>query len=418
MVVRINQGKSIRGALSYNEYKVRKGIAELVLASGFSCEIGVLGFSEKLGRFNKLIERCEKIKTNTLHLSLNFPPEENLSPETMQRIIVDYMNKIGFGNQPFLAYRHDDSNHPHIHIVTTNIVGDNDYISFHNIGNDLSEPARKSLEIEYNLIPAESRRSKSMQLLEGIDLKAMEYGESETKDYIERVVYDVSHKYKYINLDELNLILKQFNVVADSGPEGSFMNEHGGLVYSLLDKDGYKTGIPIKASEIYKKPTLKNLAIKFEHNKVKRLAKLEYTTKAVNWAFDKSNTLEQFVDKLKKRKILPTVSRIAESNLNLIYFVDNINRVVFNSDELKLNLVDLATKFSKIAPKVKTNPTKPNHPILRKKPYTVKDFIIRSIFALSHRGLIPTLFSVNSQYSGPSYEFLNKKKKKRKGPPL
>jgi hypothetical protein len=28
------------------------------------------------------------------------------------------MDKIGFGDQPYLVYRHLDAGHPHIHIVT------------------------------------------------------------------------------------------------------------------------------------------------------------------------------------------------------------------------------------------------------------------------------------------------------------
>src|ERR1700724_3242722 len=100
MVVRIRQGRSIRGALSYNERKVSKGDAELILASGFACEVNQLGFSEKLKRFQFLIERNSKVKINTIHISLNFSPEDKLSVKKMQLIAADYMNQIGFGEQP------------------------------------------------------------------------------------------------------------------------------------------------------------------------------------------------------------------------------------------------------------------------------------------------------------------------------
>ena len=46
MVVRIKTGKSIKGALNYNENKVRQGVADIILASGFACDINDLGFSE------------------------------------------------------------------------------------------------------------------------------------------------------------------------------------------------------------------------------------------------------------------------------------------------------------------------------------------------------------------------------------
>ena len=32
-----------------------------------------------------------------------------------------YLDKIGFGNQPFLVYRHFNDAHPHLHVVTISI---------------------------------------------------------------------------------------------------------------------------------------------------------------------------------------------------------------------------------------------------------------------------------------------------------
>jgi hypothetical protein len=34
------------------------------------------------------------------------------------------MERIGFGRQPYLVYRHFDADHPHIHIVTNTIRAD------------------------------------------------------------------------------------------------------------------------------------------------------------------------------------------------------------------------------------------------------------------------------------------------------
>lgn len=39
------------------------------------------------------------VKTNTLHISLNFDATEKLTDETLQKIAVSYMDKIGFGVQ-------------------------------------------------------------------------------------------------------------------------------------------------------------------------------------------------------------------------------------------------------------------------------------------------------------------------------
>ena len=72
MVARIKIGKSIKGILNYNELKVREGKADLILASGFSTDAEDLTFSQKLRRFEKLIQRNDRIKTNAVHVSLNY----------------------------------------------------------------------------------------------------------------------------------------------------------------------------------------------------------------------------------------------------------------------------------------------------------------------------------------------------------
>src|SRR5688572_1414292 len=101
----------MRGALSYNEQKVREGKAELIFASNFSRDIAEMGFSEKLLRFKKLSDLSEKSKTNTLHLSLNFSPDDLVDVVTMRKIAEDYMDRIGFGHQPYLVYNHTDTAH-------------------------------------------------------------------------------------------------------------------------------------------------------------------------------------------------------------------------------------------------------------------------------------------------------------------
>lgn len=76
MVAIINHSTSIRRVLSYNEQKLQQGKASLILANHFLCDIGNLSKNAKLNRFNQLNEQNKKVKTNTLHVSLNFDPSE------------------------------------------------------------------------------------------------------------------------------------------------------------------------------------------------------------------------------------------------------------------------------------------------------------------------------------------------------
>jgi len=124
MVAKIITGKTMRGALSYNENKISEGKAIGILASNFGKEFSELSLHEKLNRFQNLNRWNRKTKTNTVHISLNFAPGEKLSTDQLSKIASFYMSQIGFGNQPFLVYEHHDAAHPHVHILSTNIRSD------------------------------------------------------------------------------------------------------------------------------------------------------------------------------------------------------------------------------------------------------------------------------------------------------
>src|SRR6478752_8955562 len=151
MVARITSPHSIQRALNYNEQKVKNGQAELLHAANYLKDTEQLNFYDKLQRFKDLIILNERAKTNTLHISLNFHNSDMLSKEKITEIAVEYMDKIGFGEQPFLIYQHFDAGHPHLHIVTTNIQANGKRIDTFNIGRNQSEKARKEIEQKFRL---------------------------------------------------------------------------------------------------------------------------------------------------------------------------------------------------------------------------------------------------------------------------
>ncbi|WP_162054705.1 relaxase/mobilization nuclease domain-containing protein [Pontibacter pamirensis] len=336
MVARIITGKNMRGALCYNEHKVQEGKAELLLAHRFLQEPHMLRFREKLARFDVLLEKSPQVRTNTVHISLNFAMGEALETEKLQRIAADYMERIGFGGQPYLVYRHLDAAHPHLHLVTTNIQADGKRIDLHNIGREKSEPARKAIELEYGLVQAEAQRKTAALPLQPAILEPALYGKSETKRTVSNVVTAVTRGYNYTSLAELNAVLRAFNVTADPGKENSPMHRKGGLVYSILDAQGQKAGVPIKASAIPGKPTLANLEKRFGQNRQHRKLYREALKKSIDSIFNSTPPLDRvrFVQLLQKENIQVL---FRESALGMNYgvtFIDHRRRAVFNGSEL------------------------------------------------------------------------------------
>ena len=84
MVAKIKTGRSIIGAINYNEHKVRLGKADLILAQGYLKDPVDLTFNDKLQRLTDLTKRNERTLVNTLHVSLNFAVNENLDKDVLQ----------------------------------------------------------------------------------------------------------------------------------------------------------------------------------------------------------------------------------------------------------------------------------------------------------------------------------------------
>jgi hypothetical protein len=329
MVAKIISGKSLRGALLYNENKVAKTMAKLIGGNGFHKDLRQLNFNEKLMRLQDLASKNERVKTNTLHISLNFANGEKLDKEKLNAIAKDYMERIGFGKQPYLIYEHLDAGHPHVHIVTTNIQVSGERISLHNLGKTKSEEARKIIEKEYGLIPA-SKLNKP----QGFKLTKVEYGKCETKRAITNVVKGIISGYKFTNLPEFNAVLKNYNVVADRGAKESRMYNKNGLVFWALDAKGNKVGVPIKASSIYGSPTLKKLEIFFAKNKELRRPFKSQLQSKIDQVLNLKASQAGFKQALTAKNIEVVFRQNETGKLYGVTFIDHQNRTVFKGSDL------------------------------------------------------------------------------------
>ncbi|MES2277120.1 MAG: relaxase/mobilization nuclease domain-containing protein [Bacteroidota bacterium] len=336
MVAKIVIGRSIRGILHYNENKVSAGDAKLILASGFAGEIERMDFKQKLARFENLNLLRPSVKTNALHITLNFDASEKLDNLKVQQIAIAYMEKIGFDEQPYLVYRHQDAAHQHIHIATTSITREGKPIDLNYIGQAQSEPARKAIEKEFNLVVAESKTYKIQPGIKPADAEKALYGHLPTKRAMSNVISVVMNQYRFTSLAEYNAVLKQFNVIADRGAEDTLMFQKKGLIYFLLDKYGQKVGVPIKASAFYSKPTLVNLEKKFERNEEKRKQYREPLKATIEKVFSRydSITKNTFIRELQQQNINVLFRSNDQGYTYGLTLIDNQRKTVFNGSDL------------------------------------------------------------------------------------
>ncbi len=331
----MSSGMNILGILNYNENKVKQGSAECIAENFFGSPVNNLTFSDKIRGFEFYTKQNRRATTKAVHISLNFHPTEKLSKEMILDISSEYMDKIGFGNQPYLVYQHHDSAHPHIHIVTTNIQRDGKRIILYNIGRNQSEKARKQIENKFGLVKAGGKHEANERILNPIDVKKILYGKSETKGAISNIVRMAVKHYKFTSLPELNAVLLQYNIKADRGSERSQMFQKKGLLYRVIDGKGNSIGVPIKASAIYGKPTLPFLEKQFKLNEILRKTHRERLAKVIDASLNKGKQSKaSFVRELNSHGIFVVFRQNEEGRTYGITFVDNQSKVVFNGSDL------------------------------------------------------------------------------------
>jgi hypothetical protein len=153
------KGKGFRGALRYNLEKLEKGMAELLDRSFIS-------ISEKT--IMKEVQMVRVLRPNLqkyfYHTSINFPPQENLSNETMKQIGLEYLQANGFTQHQYIMFRHFDASHPHLHILVNRIGYDGKVLSDSN-DYQRSEKVLRELEVKYDLVkvtPSREAKERAM----------------------------------------------------------------------------------------------------------------------------------------------------------------------------------------------------------------------------------------------------------------
>ncbi len=420
MVAKITIPKSIEAALNYNEKKVEKSKAECLHAANYLCKPKNMNFYQKLNGFEMLNNLNSRATTKTIHISLNFDPSEKLSNDKLIEVANVYMEKIGFGQQPFIVYKHEDAGHPHIHIVSTTIKADGSRINTHNIGRNQSEKARKEIEQIYGLVKAERQQQLMRPGIKPVDAQKAIYGKSETKRSISNVVGAVFSQYKFASLPEFNAALKQFNVIADRGKEEGRIYNYRGLVYRILDEKGNKVGVPIKASSIGCKPILDNLEKKFAANEVAKEPLKQRTKNTIDECLQSSpGSIKNLVATLNQKNIYPVLRQNTEGRLYGITFVDNQNKVVFNGSDLGkgYSIAALQTRLGVMNENPiyqdDTKVSSSSGVLLKENDFNKQQDKTIST-TTKNENLLDVLLSTKEQYDNTPNNLLKKKRKKKK----
>ena len=92
--------------------------------------------------------------TNTVfHASLNPSPEDRLTDEQLRKIACEYMERMGYGEQPYIVFKHKDISREHLHIVSLRVDEQGRKLP-HDFEARRSMEILRDLECKYGLQPS------------------------------------------------------------------------------------------------------------------------------------------------------------------------------------------------------------------------------------------------------------------------
>ena len=331
MVAKISIGSSLYGALAYNAQKVNAGEGKLLATNRvFDGGDGRMDCARLLRDFCNCMPENIRTRNTVIHISLNPHPDDRLTDMEMANIAQIYMERLGYGNQPYVIVKHEDIDRHHVHIVSVNVDEkgkriDRDFLFRR------SERIRKELEKEFHLHPAGHKRGEIREVVHKIDIH-----KGDVKKQIASVLLSVATRYRFQTMGEYRALLSFYNIHVEETRGKVGDREYHGLVYSATDDKGNKVGNPFKASLFDKSTGYAAIEKRFSLSK-KQIAEKKFTEptkRTVFQALGETYHRAKFVSLLKAKGIDTVLRLTDEGRIYGATFIDHRTGCVLNGSRM------------------------------------------------------------------------------------
>lgn len=326
MVAKISIGSSLYGALAYNSEKINKeegrllGANKIILPADGQIDIGRI--AENFREFMPMMGRTKK---PVLHISLNPHPDDKLTDQDFEILAREYLEKLGFGEQPFIIYKHEDIHRHHIHIVTVNVNEQGKRLNQDFLFRR-SKKITTELEEKYNLHKAQREKITPDMPIKKVDPLG------DIKRQVANTVKMVGMRYKFQTLGEYNAVLSLYNIRCEQTDGRVNGREYHGLVYFATDDDGKVIANPFKASRLGKFASRTAVEGRFERAKDK--IDITPTRRRVSDVLAQSRSKEAFISGLKERNIDIVFRYTEDGRIYGVTFIDHNTMTVLNGSRL------------------------------------------------------------------------------------
>ncbi len=332
MIAKIGRSGNLYGALAYNNLKVQHENGKILFANKIiETPNGAYSVAQLAQSFAPYLMANRKTEKHTIHISLNPDPKDNVSDDKYREMAEQYMLEMGYGEQPFVVFKHTDIERTHIHIVSVCVDEQGKKIS------DKFEKMRsmkvcRELEKQHDLIPATEKQHKQNDKI----FRPVDYRKGDVKSQIASVVRHLPNYYQYQSLGEYNALLSLFHITTEK-VESEFQGKlQRGLLYFPLNENGERAGNPFKSSLFGKNAGLPALEQHFEKCKtaLKNHPSKPTLKSAITVALQSTNNELKFKKQLAQQGINVVVRRNDTGRIYGITFIDHNTKIVWNSSRL------------------------------------------------------------------------------------
>lgn len=326
MVAKISIGSSLYGALAYNSEKINReegrllGANKIILPADGQIDIGRI--AENFRAFMPMMGRTKK---PVLHISLNPHPDDKLTDQDFEILAREYLDKLGFGEQPYIIYKHMDIDRHHIHIVTVNVNEQGKRLNQDFLFRR-SKKITTELEEKYNLHKAQREK-----ITPDIPIRKVDPN-GDIKRQVANTVKMVGMRYKFQTLGEYNAILSLYNIRCEQTDGRVNGREYHGLVYFATDDDGKTIATPFKASRLGKFASRTAIDSRFE--KAKDKIDVATTKHKVADVLAGATDKEDLTAKLKAQNMDVVFRYTDEGRIYGVTFIDHNTMTVLNGSRL------------------------------------------------------------------------------------
>ena len=326
MVAKISIGSSLYGAISYNGEKINEAKGRILGSNKVVIPPdGHVDVARMVEDFKSFMPKMGRTKKPVLHISLNPHPEDKLTDQDFEILAREYLDKLGFGKQPWVMYKHEDIDRHHIHIVTVNVNEQgkrlNQAFLFRR-----SKKITSELEDKYNLHKAQRERVSPDTPITKLDPAG------DIKRQLANIVKLVGMRWQFQTLGEYNAILSLYNIRCEATDGKVNGREYHGLVYFATNDAGETIANPFKASRLGKFASRSAVENKFERSATS--INLKPSRRIISSVINGSSGKDDFIAKLREKGIDILIRENNDGRIYGVTFIDHNTHTVLNGSRL------------------------------------------------------------------------------------